>query len=55
MRKLTIGTDKYTSVFAIDEKGEGNANHLYIIEDHSESTLPLCNIKFQNFVQQLKH
>ena len=30
-RKLTIGTDKYTSVFAVDERGAGNANHEYDI------------------------
>ena len=32
MRKLTVGTDKHNSVFAVDEKGTGNANHRYDIK-----------------------
>ena len=31
MRTLEIGTRKYTSVAATDEKGQGNANHEYQI------------------------
>lgn len=31
MRKLKIGTSKHTEVFAVDEKGPGNANHVYEI------------------------
>jgi len=30
-RKLTIGTDTYTTVVATDERGPGNANHEYEI------------------------
>lgn len=29
MRRLEIGTKKYTEVLATDEKGQGNANHEY--------------------------
>ena len=29
MRKLNIGINKHTEVFAVDEKGPGNANHIY--------------------------
>lgn len=31
MRKLEIGTEKYTQVFATDERGAGNANHIYSV------------------------
>lgn len=31
MRELGIGTRKYTKVEALDEKGQGNANHEYEI------------------------
>ena len=30
-RKLEIGSEKYTQVFACDERGAGNANHVYDI------------------------
>ena len=30
-RKLEIGSEKYTQVFACDERGAGNANHIYDI------------------------
>ncbi len=32
MRKLNIGTDKRTEVFAVDERGPGNANHVYEVK-----------------------
>jgi hypothetical protein len=31
MRKLEIGTEKYTQVFATDERGAGNANQMYSV------------------------
>ena len=31
MRELNIGTKKYTTVSAVDERGQGNANHHYVI------------------------
>ncbi len=31
MRTLNIGTRNYTEVVAIDERGQGNANHVYEI------------------------
>ena len=34
MRKLNIGTEKYTKVFAVDEP-EFNANHVYEVESAS--------------------
>lgn len=43
MRK--IGTDKYTSVYVVDEKGQGGANHQYEIK--SDDYL-MSSIKFQN-------
>ena len=52
MRKLEIGTEKYTQVFAADEK-EFNANHLYQVEavhpqiEEGRSPLPLTMVKFQ--------
>ena len=33
MRVLSIGTRKYTEVEAMDEKGQGNANHEYEITE----------------------
>lgn len=47
MRVLNIGTKKYTQVNVLDEKGQGNANHLYQIRavDGGE---PLGDVKFQN-------
>ena len=37
MRKLNIGTNKHTEVFAVDEKGPGNANHIYEIYETNKS------------------
>ena len=37
-RELNIGTKKYTKVVALDEKGQGNANHEYAIGPVSPST-----------------
>jgi hypothetical protein len=31
MRKVEIETTKYTQVFATDERGAGNANHIYSV------------------------
>ena len=49
MRTLEIGTRKYTEVEAMDERGQGNANHVYHVitvvpteEDH-------CILGFINF------
>jgi len=46
MRKLEIGTEKYTKVFAVDEK-EFNANHFYTVESVSEPTAILAQVQFQ--------
>jgi len=48
MRKLDIGTEKYTQVFACDEKGAGNANHEYSISSTKEPSDILGAVKFQN-------
>ena len=47
MRKLEIGTEKYTSVLAVDEK-EFNANHEYQVVNANEPSAPeLSFVKFQ--------
>lgn len=46
MRKLNIGTEKYTQVFAVDEKGF-NANHHYNVITRSEPPQLLTAIHFQ--------
>ena len=46
MRKLTIGTEKYTQVFACDEK-EFNANHHYSVSTTAEPSEILQSVKFQ--------
>jgi len=46
MRKIEIGTEKYTKVFATDEK-EFNANHFYTVESVSEPASILAQVKFQ--------
>ena len=38
MRKLNIGTSKHTEVFAVDEKGPGNANYVYEVKTAIERT-----------------
>jgi len=37
MRKLNIGTEKYTQVFACDDK-EFNANHAYVVKRAGDSS-----------------
>ncbi len=32
MRKLTVDKNKHTEVFAVDERGPGNANHIYEVK-----------------------
>ena len=50
-RKLEIGSEKYTQVFARDEKSVGNANHSYLIstttKEPSEPAAVLGTINFQ--------
>ena len=52
MRTLEIGTRKYTEVRVLDEKGQGNANHVYKVhkagEDSNGLSDGLCLINFQN-------
>jgi hypothetical protein len=46
MRKLTIGSEKYTQVFACDEK-EFNANHHYSVSTTKEPSTIVGEVKFQ--------
>jgi len=48
MRKLEIGTEKYTRVYAMDEK-EFNANHRYVVvhENGEDEAQELVVINFQ--------
>lgn len=52
MRKLEIGREKYTQVYATDGKGAGNANHKYqiaaTIYPEGEPQPILGEINFQN-------
>ncbi len=52
MRELNIGTKKYTKVVAVDERGQGNANHEYIISpvlvSEDLTTPALGTVTFQN-------
>ena len=51
MRELVIGTNLHTKVFALDEKGQGNANHKYsVIRSNvkKDETASLCQVLFQN-------
>lgn len=46
MRKLNIGTEKYTQVFAIDEQ-EFNANHCYSVRSKEALEATLAMVVFQ--------
>jgi hypothetical protein len=48
MRKLGIGTKKHTQVYALDEKGQGNANHSYSISTTAEPSTILGTVNFQD-------
>lgn len=50
MRKVQIGTEHYTQVFALDEKGAGNANHKYQVRlkvSNGETFNVFADVKFQ--------
>jgi hypothetical protein len=46
MRKLEIGTEKYTQVFAVDDK-EFNANHVYVVSTSDGIRRTLSQVRFQ--------
>jgi hypothetical protein len=46
MRKLEIGTEKYTKVYATDKK-EFNANHVFEVRDNETNDRVLSLVKFQ--------
>jgi hypothetical protein len=51
MRILNIGTKKYTVVNVLDEPGQGNANHEYVIQKSDKAEVVdnvLCSVSFQN-------
>ena len=49
MRKVEIGSEKYTRVVATDEVGPGGANHFYVVEttDVAKPTAIVGQIQFQ--------
>ena len=47
-RKIEIGTDEHTEVFAVDERGPGNANHVYEIKMTANEISKTELIRFQN-------
>src|SRR5512137_1824170 len=47
MRKLETSPVCRTVVFATDERGQGNANHVYRIEEATDG-YQLLDVKFQN-------
>ncbi len=50
-RVLNIGTKKYTLVNVLDEKGQGNANHHYVVQKSDPKEVidnVLCDVRFQN-------
>ena len=49
MRKLEIGTEKYTQVYACDEKSlTSNANHHYSVSTTQQPSTILGEVKFQD-------
>ena len=49
MRTLEIGTRKHTVVTVLDERGQGNANHVYHVMPVVGHGKPaLCKVGFQN-------
>jgi hypothetical protein len=46
-RKVEIGTEKYTQVFAEDERGAGNANHFYTVCTTIVPTAIVGQVQFQ--------
>ncbi len=49
MRELNIGTKRRTTVFAVDEPGQGNANHEYHVswDRDNNGYISTQSIKFQ--------
>lgn len=47
-RKLNIGTENYTQVFAEDDKGPGGANHSYSVRSVRTPVVILAQIFFQH-------
>jgi len=47
MRELEIGTKEYTKVEVLDERGQGNANHHYIVNAVDGGAI-LGDVSFQN-------
>lgn len=46
-RKLEIGSEKYTQVFACDERGDGDANHQYSVGTTEQPSSILGVVNFQ--------
>ena len=47
MRRLSVGSNENTAVFAVDERGPGNANHVYEIKPIVEMCWGGARILFQ--------
>ncbi len=51
MRKINIGSENFTKVFATDKPGQGNACHEYIVvcnDTDSDDPIQVATISFQN-------
>lgn len=52
MRQLDIGSDRFTSVIVLDEPGQGNACHEYIVGFTNSreiyNKIPFAKVSFQN-------
>lgn len=51
MRVLNVGTTKHTLVNVLDEPGQGNANHHYVVQLSDPKEVVdnvLCDVQFQN-------
>jgi hypothetical protein len=48
MEQVLIGNDRYTQVFSLDEKGNGNANHKYSVSSTNEPSTIFATVNFQD-------
>lgn len=48
MRKVNIGTSRFTEVVCLDEPGAGNACHLYEVVNKNDPSTLFAQVSFQN-------
>ena len=48
MEQVLIGNDRFTQVFSLDEKGNGNANHKYSVSSTNEPSTVFATVNFQD-------